>query len=79
MYDELQFIYGEGPCLDAVSAQAPVLVVDLAHPGEARWPSYGRAMLEHRIRGVFAMPVLAAGEYVGALDLFRSSARGDAG
>ncbi|WP_235678065.1 ANTAR domain-containing protein [Mycolicibacterium sarraceniae] len=31
----------------------------------------GRAMLEHRIRGVFAMPVLAAGEYVGALDLFR--------
>lgn len=28
-------------------------------------------MLEHRIRGVFAMPVLAAGEYVGALDLFR--------
>jgi GAF domain/ANTAR domain len=72
MFDELQFIYGEGPCLDAVSAQAPVLVVDLAHPGEARWPSYGRAMLEHRIRGVFAMPVLAAGEYIGALDLFRN-------
>lgn len=71
MYDELQFTYGEGPCLDAVSLRAPVVVVDLAHPGEARWPSYGRAMLEYRIRGVYAMPVLAAGEYVGALDLFR--------
>ncbi|OYN77099.1 GAF and ANTAR domain-containing protein [Mycolicibacterium sphagni] len=72
IYDELQFTYGEGPCLDAVTLQAPVAVVDLAHPGEARWPSYGRAMLEYRIRGVFAMPVLAAGEYIGALDLFRA-------
>lgn len=71
-YDELQFTYGEGPCLDAVTLRAPVVVVDLAHPGEARWPSYGRAMLEHQIRGVFAMPVLAAGEYIGALDLFRA-------
>ena len=72
LYDELQFTYGEGPCLDAVTVRAPVLVVDLAHPGEARWPSYGQAMLDYQIRGVFAMPVLAAGEYVGALDLFRT-------
>lgn len=28
-------------------------------------------MLDLQIRGVFAMPVLVAGEYVGALDLFR--------
>ena len=72
MYDELQFIHGEGPCLDAVAERAPVLVADLASPGELRWPAYGRAMLEHQIRGIYAMPVLAAGEYVGALDLFRS-------
>jgi len=71
-YDELQFIYGEGPCLDAVAERAPVFVADLAHPGERRWPAYGPAMLEHQIRGIYAMPVLAAGEYVGALDLFRS-------
>lgn len=71
-YDELQFIYGEGPCLDAVAQRAPVLVADLADPKEARWPVYGRAMLERRVRGVYAMPVLAAGEYVGALDLFRA-------
>ena len=29
-------------------------------------------MLAHHIRGVFAMPVVVAGEYVGALDLFRA-------
>src|ERR1700726_3931829 len=32
----------------------------------------GRAMLAHQIRGVYAMPVVVAGEFVGALDLFRA-------
>jgi hypothetical protein len=72
VYDELQFTLGEGPCLESVAVRAPVLVVDLADPSEARWPAYGPAMLAHHIRGVHAMPVLVAGEYVGALDLFRA-------
>jgi hypothetical protein len=72
VYDELQFTLGEGPCLESVAVRAPVLVVDLADPSEARWPAYGPAMLAHHIRGVHAMPVLVAGEYVGALDLFRT-------
>jgi hypothetical protein len=71
-YDELQFTMGEGPCLDSVAHQAPVLVVDLADPADARWPAYGPAMLAHEIRGVYAMPVVVAGRYVGALDLYRA-------
>jgi hypothetical protein len=71
MYDELQFTLGEGPCLDSVSHRAPILVADLANPNNSRWPIYGPALLAHEIRGVFAMPVLVAGEHVGALDLFR--------
>lgn len=71
--DELQFTVGEGPCLESVMTSAPVMVADLADPREQRWPVYGRAMLDLRIRGVFAMPVLVAGEYVGALDLFREA------
>jgi hypothetical protein len=72
MYDELQFTLGEGPCLDSVAGRLPVLIVDLADPKEARWPAYGPALLAHHIRGVFAMPVVVAGEFVGALDLFRA-------
>ena len=72
MYDELQFTLGEGPCLDSVAQRAPVLVVDLADPDETRWPIYGPAMLDLQVRAVFAMPLLLAGEYVGALDLFRA-------
>jgi hypothetical protein len=71
-YDELQFLLGEGPCIDSVAQRAPVLVVDLADPEDARWPVYGPAMLDLQIHGVQAMPVVVAGEYVGALDLFRT-------
>jgi GAF domain/ANTAR domain len=72
MYDELQFTLGEGPCLEAVARRSPVLVVDLADPEEVRWPAYGPAMLAHQIRGVYAIPVVVAGEFVGALDFFRT-------
>jgi hypothetical protein len=73
-YDELQFTHGEGPCLDSVASRTPVLVADLGDPGEIRWPGYGPALVAHRIRSVYAMPVVLAGEYVGALDLYRRRA-----
>jgi hypothetical protein len=71
-YDEEQFTHGEGPCLDAVARCEPVMVVDLADPDESRWPAYGPAMLAHQIRGVYAMPIVLAGVYVGALDVFQA-------
>jgi hypothetical protein len=70
-YDELQFTLGEGPCLESVARRTPVLVVDLADPTERRWPAFGPALLAYDIRGAFAVPLVVAGEYVGALDLFR--------
>ena len=72
MYDELQFTLGEGPCLDSVARRAPVLVADLTKTDDAHWPIYGPALLDLQVRGVFAMPVVLAGEHVGALDLFRA-------
>jgi GAF domain/ANTAR domain len=72
-YDELQFTLGEGPCLESVARRMPVLVVDLADPADNRWPAYGAAMRANNIRFVFAMPIVVAGERVGALDLFRAT------
>lgn len=69
-YDELQFTFGEGPCLDSVARGRPVVADDLADPAEGRWPAFGSAMLDHHIRAVYAIPVALAGEFVGALDLF---------
>jgi hypothetical protein len=71
--DELQFTMGEGPCLDSVAARAPVMIPNLDDAAALRWPAYAPALRELDIRGVFALPVLAAGQYVGALDLFTTT------
>ncbi|MET0699597.1 MAG: GAF and ANTAR domain-containing protein [Mycobacterium sp.] len=73
LWDELQFTLGEGPCLDSVAHRTPVVVDDLADTRIVRWPLYGPAMLAYEVRGVCAFPVVIAGQYVGALDLFRSA------
>jgi hypothetical protein len=76
-YDELQFTFGEGPCLDSVATRAPVLVIDLAAVVDVgRWPTYGPALLDKGVGAVFAMPVLLAGEHLGALELFRGRPTG---
>jgi hypothetical protein len=69
-YDELQFTMGEGPCLDSVTHRIPMLAVDLTE--EPRWPAYGPALLAHNIRSVYALPIVVAAEFIGALDLFRA-------
>jgi GAF domain len=69
--DELQFTYGEGPCLDAVRDGAPVLIPDFDDPLELRWPAFAEALLASGVRAVFALPIAIARDNVGALDLFR--------
>lgn len=70
--DELQFTFGEGPCIDAVSSAAPVLVPDLNDPALQRWPGFARAATQHGIQAVFALPVAVASLPIGALDLYRT-------
>jgi hypothetical protein len=72
--DELQFTFGEGPCLDAVREGIPVLVADLDDPAEKRWPAFTGALLKSGINAVFALPVTIASQQIGALDLFRRRA-----
>lgn len=71
-YDELQFTLGEGPCIDSVQFGTPVLVHDLLESQVVRWSAYGPALLSRDVRGVFAIPVEVAGQYLAALNLFRA-------
>ncbi len=71
--DELQFTYGQGPCLDAVSERRPVLAPHLDSAGEQRWPALTQSMLGHGVHAIFALPVAVASTPIGALDLFRRS------
>jgi hypothetical protein len=71
--DELQFTFGEGPCLEAVQQGRPVLMPDVGDPGHVRWPAFSEAMQRSGVQAVFAWPVRIAAAHVGALDLFRNS------
>jgi hypothetical protein len=70
--EELQFVLGEGPCVDAAAARRPVLVPDLAVEGPGRWPAYAAAVLEQGVRAVFAFPLQVGAAQLGVLDLFRA-------
>lgn len=72
--DELQFTFGEGPCMDAVSNGRPVLTPDIVKASQGRWPAFAPAVLDAGVRAVFALPISVARMPVAALDLFRLSA-----
>jgi GAF domain-containing protein len=69
--EELQFTFGEGPCVDAFATSRPVLVPDLASDAMRRWPVYAPAIHDAGVRAVFAFPLQIGAIRLGALDVFR--------
>lgn len=69
--EELQFITGEGPCLEAFASRRPVLTPDLAEAARTRWPGYAPAAHAHGVRAVFAFPLTMNDTRLGALDVYR--------
>jgi hypothetical protein len=72
--EELQFTFGEGPCVDAFAASHPVLVSELAGEATARWPVYTPAAHDAGVRAVFAFPLQIGAARLGVLDVFRTHA-----
>lgn len=70
--EELQFVLGEGPCMDAFITRRPVLVPDLGESGDgSRWPFYAPAAHQAGLRAVFAFPLQIGAARLGVLDVFR--------
>ncbi|GIF01834.1 GAF and ANTAR domain-containing protein [Paractinoplanes rishiriensis] len=72
--EELQFTFGEGPCVDAFASRRPVLIADLDDQGARRWPVYTPAVYKAGIRAVFAFPLQVGAAQLGVLDVFRTHA-----
>jgi GAF domain-containing protein len=70
--EELQFVLGEGPCIDAFATRRPVLVPDLADGAVGRWPGYTPAVRGAGVRAVFAFPLQVGAGRLGVLDVFRA-------
>jgi hypothetical protein len=72
--EELQFLLGEGPCVDAFAERRPVLTAELTSQVMARWPAYGPAAYDAGVRAVFAFPLQIGAARLGVLDVFRRQA-----
>ncbi len=69
--EEIQYTLGEGPCVEAFEAGAPVLVTDLDRDTSARWPMFSAEMQGKGVGALFAFPLQIGAIRVGVLDLYR--------
>jgi GAF domain-containing protein len=67
--EDLHFVLGEGPCLEAYDTDRPVLVPDLA--ADDRWPEFAREAVRLGARAAFAVPLRLGAIRLGALWLYR--------
>jgi hypothetical protein len=72
--EDLQFLLGEGPAVDASRLGRPVLQPDLTRTATTHWPGFGRAAIEAGIAAVFAFPLQVGRIRLGVLDLYRDVA-----
>ncbi|MFI7494748.1 GAF and ANTAR domain-containing protein [Kocuria sp. M4R2S49] len=66
--DEIQYHYGDGPCLTASREHRLVHVPDTR--ADPRWPEYGRAAAANGVLSALGVPLELAGEAAAALDLY---------
>jgi hypothetical protein len=71
--EDLPLVLGEGPGVDAIATDRPVLVADLADHAVARhWPTFAPAAVTAGVRALFALPLRIGPVRVGVLDLYRA-------
>jgi GAF domain-containing protein len=68
MLEALQEQFGEGPCVDAFLADAPVLGGDL--DADPRWPSVGPLAAAHGVHAVLGVPIDLREGPVGTLNVY---------
>ena len=75
--DDLEFVTGEGPCLQAYWNHAPVLEPDLAGAAAtARWPWFAPEAAAIGAGAVFAFPLHVGDMVFGVLWLYRRARGG---
>ncbi len=70
--DEIQYSFGDGPCMTASRQQTTIYVPSLAE--DSRWPEYLAVVAEHGIRSILAVPFTLEGDAQAALNLYSEKA-----
>ena len=68
---DVQFLVGQGPCLDAYARRSPVLEPCLDDEVARRWPAYTAAARALGAAAVFALPLQVGAARLGVLEVYR--------
>ena len=71
LIEDLQYMLGEGPCIDAYHHDQVVLEPDLANPQVPRWPAFSAEAVGAGVRSVFGFPMRVGAVRLGALNFYR--------
>src|SRR5260370_42203619 len=71
LIEDLQYTFGEGPCVDAHQKGNVVAEPDLADPVARRWPAFTPQAVQAGLRAAFGVPLAARGVALGARPLER--------
>jgi GAF domain-containing protein len=66
--DQLQYDFGEGPCLETLATGKPQYIADTA--SEARWPSFCPAAYEQGMRSCLGLPLSGPSGLMGCYNLY---------
>ncbi|OIV39400.1 hypothetical protein BIV57_00735 [Mangrovactinospora gilvigrisea] len=70
--EDAQYVVGEGPTVEAAETGRPVLVPDICHMPQRRWPLLlADPDVGTKLRALIALPVHVEGEPVGVLAAYR--------
>jgi hypothetical protein len=70
--DELQYILGQGPCLDAYHHDSPQFYPDLDNGAQtSRWPTFAADATRLGVHALFALPIPDGQRPMGVLELYR--------
>lgn len=71
LIEDLQYMLGEGPCIDAYHHDQVVLEPDLANPQVPRWPAFSAEAVNAGACSVFGFPMRVGAVRLGALNFYR--------
>ncbi|WP_342023384.1 GAF and ANTAR domain-containing protein [Arthrobacter citreus] len=66
--DEIQYEFGDGPCLEAIRIQDEVHVGNAAE--DQRWPEYMESIRDYGIRSMYSVPLELGGQAKAAMNLY---------
>jgi len=72
--EELQYTFGEGPCMDAYRQDQVIDEPDLADPAVTRWLAFAPGALLAGVRAVFAFPLKVGSIRLGSFDMYMDRA-----